>query len=186
MFLYLGLECTFGGWISSYSVLTGVTDHRGATVFPVIFWIVMTIFRILFAFVPGKSSIKLQILIIANIVSGIISLFFIYADHVQFACYLSGVLFGSCMSSIYPLIMTLPLEKGLNVEDGQTANIVMAGVVSEGILTMFVGWLMDWFSPNMLFYSLSIFALLMYFIRLYCLYLIDQHLLKLKNSELGE
>jgi len=186
MFLYLGLECTYGGWISSYSVLVGVTDNKGATVFPIVFWVLMTFFRILLAYAPGKSSKKLQILILANIVSGIVSLLIIYAGHVKLACYLSGALFGLSMSSIYPLIMTLPLEKGLNVEDGQTANIVMAGVVSEGLLTMFVGWLMDWFSPNMLFYSLSFFALLMWFIRLYCLKLIDRQLDSLKSSGLGQ
>jgi hypothetical protein len=62
----------------------------------------------------------------------------------------------------------------------------MAGVVSEGMLTMFVGWLMDWLSPNMLFYSLSTFALLMWFIRLICLELIDRQLESLKSSGLGQ
>ena len=109
MFLYLGLECTYGGWISSYSVLMGVTDNQGATVFPIVFWVLMTIFRIALAYAPGKSSKKLQILIIANILSGIFSLMIIYAGHVKLACYLSGAMFGLSMSSIYPLIMTLPL-----------------------------------------------------------------------------
>jgi fucose permease len=26
LFIYIGLECTFGGWISSYSILAGVSN----------------------------------------------------------------------------------------------------------------------------------------------------------------
>ena len=72
------------------------------------------------------------------------------------------------------------------MEDNQTANILMAGVVAEGVLTMFVGWLMSWIHPNMLFYSLSFFGLLMWFIRLYCLHLIDKQLEELDKNGMGE
>ena len=147
-------------------------DKEGATVFPSIFWIFMTIFRILLAFVPGTSSRKLKVLILANALSGIISLVIIYAGHVEFACYLSSMLFGMSMSSIYPLILTVPIEAGLALEEHQTSNIVMVGMISEGVLTMCVGWLMKWFHVNMFFYSLIFFALMMWFIRLYSLYLI--------------
>ena len=186
MFLYEGLECTYGGWISSFAVLTGVTDNHGATIFPIIFWVLMTIFRISLAFLPGKSSKKLKILIMSNILSGVITLLFIKADHAKFACYLSGAMFGFSMSSLYPLTMTLPLEKGLNLEDSQTANILMSGVLAEGIVTMFVGWLMKWIHPNMLFYSLSFIGVMMWFIRLYCLHLIDQQLKDLERNEMGQ
>ena len=73
----------------------------------------MTVFRILLAFVPGTSSQKLKILILGNAFSGIIALLIIYAGHIEFACYLSSMLFGASMSSIYPLILTLPIEAGL-------------------------------------------------------------------------
>jgi fucose permease len=186
MFLYEGLECTYGGWISSFAVLTGVTDNNGATVFPIIFWVLMTMFRIGLAFLPGKSSKKLQILIMSNILSGVITMLIIYSNHAKFACYLSGAMFGFSMSSLYPLTMTLPLEKGLNLEDNQTANILMSGVLAEGVLTMFVGWLMKWIHPNMLFYSLSAMGVMMWFIRLYCLHLMERQLEGLEKSELGE
>ena len=130
MFCYLGLEITFGGWISSFATLTGVTDNRGATVFPSIFWIFMTFFRILLAFAPGSSSKKLGILILANVASGIISLLIIAAGYTELTCYLSGFMYGLSMSSIYPLILTFPIEAGLSIEDNQTSNMVMAGVVS--------------------------------------------------------
>ena len=109
MFCYLGLEITFGGWISSFATLTEVSDYRGATVFPGIFWVFMTFFRIVLAFAPGSSSKKLGILILGNIASGVISLVLISAGYTELTCYLSGFMFGLSMSLIYPLILTVPI-----------------------------------------------------------------------------
>lgn len=53
--MYVGLECTYGGWISSFAVMRGVTDQQGATLFPALFWVMITIFRFMLAFLPGKS-----------------------------------------------------------------------------------------------------------------------------------
>ncbi len=66
-FIYIGEEVAFGGWISSYSVLNGVTTKQGATMFSSLFWGFMTIFRFLFAFVKEKASKKLKILILGQI-----------------------------------------------------------------------------------------------------------------------
>ena len=72
-FIYIGEEVAFGGWISSYSVLNSVTTKQGATVFSSLFWGFMTIFRFFFAFVKGKASKKLKMLIFGQIVlTGII------------------------------------------------------------------------------------------------------------------
>ena len=186
MFFYLGIEITFGGWISSFATITKVTDKEGATVFPSIFWIFMTLFRILLAFAPGTSNTKLKILILASISSGVISILIIYSGHEELACYISSMLYGLSLSSIYPLILTFPIEAGLNLEDKQISNIVMAGVISEGVLTMSVGWMMKYFHVNSLFYSLLFFAIAMWLTRLYCLHLINKQLESMRINELGE
>ena len=76
------------------------------------------------------------------------------------------------MSLIYPLIFTYTIEGGLNIEETQTANIVVAGVLGEGILTMFAGHLMEIFGPNMLFWFIIVVAVVMWFSRYYSLLLI--------------
>lgn len=48
----------------------------------------------------------------------------------------------------------------------------MAGVVSEGIVTMLVGFLMLWIHVDMLFYSLIVIALVMWLTRLQSMHLI--------------
>ena len=76
------------------------------------------------------------------------------------------------MSLIYPLIFTYTIEGGLNIEETQTANIVVAGVLGEGILTMFAGHLMEIVGPNMLFWFIIVVAVVMWFSRYYSLLLI--------------
>ena len=73
---------------------------------------------------------------------------------------------------MYPLIMSFPVEEGLVILEEQTANIVIVGVVSEGILTALVGKLMSWVHPDMFFYSLIMMSVAMWLICRYCFHLI--------------
>lgn len=109
IFIYVGVETSFGGWIPSFAVLTSVTDNAGATRFPSLFWVLLTMFRFLLAFAPGTSTRKLKILIEGIFYSGIVSLVVVYAGHIELACYLGAVLFGLTMSSVYPLVFTYPI-----------------------------------------------------------------------------
>ena len=59
LFLYIGMECTYGGWISSYAVLVGASGIEEATLFPSVFWIMITIFRFVLACLPGTTSKKM-------------------------------------------------------------------------------------------------------------------------------
>lgn len=113
IFIYVGVECAYGGWIPSFAVISGVTDHTGAPRFPSLFWVLLTMFRFCLAFAPGTSSKKLKILLEGIVVTGIISLAFIYSGYLTLACYLSGILFGLSMSSVFPLVFTFPIEEGL-------------------------------------------------------------------------
>lgn len=185
IFLYVGMECTYGGWIPSYAVLTGVTDPQGATKFPSLFWVLLTMFRFLLAYAPGSSSKKLRLLIQGNFYTGIISLFLIFAGFNTLACYISGVLFGLSMSSIYPLVFTFPIEEGLIIENSQATNIGIAGVVSEGVLVMIVGKMMEWIHINMLFYSLTVCAVILWLLRFYSLCLIENQKKKIQNGDIS-
>ena len=86
----------------------------------------------------------------------------------------SSFLFGLSMSLIFPLVFTYPIESGLNIEETQTANIIVAAVLGEGILTMFVGKLMETFGPNMLFWSIIVVAVVMWLLRYYSVILIEK------------
>ena len=68
--------------------------------------------------------------------------------------------------------MFFPVEEGLVILEEQTANIVIVGVVSEGILTPSVGKLMSLVHPDMFFNSLIVMSVAMWFICRYCFHLI--------------
>ena len=80
-------------------------------------------------------------------------------------CYVCSILLGLSLSSIYPLIFTFPIEGGLTIDNNQATNIGTAGVISEGVLTMIVGLLMQYFHVNMLLFSLTFIALLLWILR---------------------
>ena len=166
------MEFTFGGWISSYVVITNITNKEGATVFASLFWIAKAIFVFVFTFAPGTGSHKLKFLIISMMSSVFLTLFIIHIGETALACYTSCFLFGLGTSSMYALIMVFAIEEGLKIEESQTTNIVIAGAFSEGIITNLVGQLMYWFNPNMLFYSLLVISVLMWIIYNYSLTLI--------------
>lgn len=84
----------------------------------------------------------MKYLLMGNVCSGIITLALIDLGHTELACWISSVLFGLSMSLLYPLVFSLSLERGLILKDSQSADIVLAGVLAEGILAMFVGVLM--------------------------------------------
>ena len=96
--------------------------------------------------------------------SGVVILLTIKSGNVGTACYLGSMLYGIGCSSMYPLIMSFAVEEGLTIEDGQIATILLVGVLSEGILTTLVGQLIDWFHPNILFYSLLVFSMGMWLV----------------------
>jgi hypothetical protein len=53
------------------------------------------------------------------------------------------------------------------------------------MLTMLVGWFMDWIHINMLFYSLTVFAIAMWLLRLYGLHLITVQKQEMAVNDLG-
>ena len=107
LFLYVGMECTFGGWISSYAVLVGASGIEEATIFPWIFWLMITAFRFGLACLPGTTSKKMQYLLYATISTAIASLLMVKAGLFWLACSFSSVAFGVSMGSIYILIISI-------------------------------------------------------------------------------
>ena len=74
LFLYIGMEYDYAGWISSYATISGFSTKEQATVFPMIFWVVMTGARFGCSMVRGPSSRKLGTTIKATAIFGVLSL----------------------------------------------------------------------------------------------------------------
>ena len=160
-FLYFGEETGFAGWISSYVVMLGLDTNKGATLYPAIFWISITIARVIFAGLPGKVSKKLILLTKIQIVTYIVSIIMTMLGYPLLAVYFNTVLIGIAYSSIYALMYTLSIEYKQTITQAQTATIMMFGSLGEGVLCTIYGFFMNIFHPFSLFCSLAITGIAM-------------------------
>lgn len=96
---------------------------------------------------------------------GAFCLALIHIGYTQMACYVSAIIFGAALSSIYALVLTISSLYGFTLADYQTGNIVTFGILGEGFLTMSVGILMENIHINMLFYGMIIMAFAMEILR---------------------
>lgn len=108
-FIYFGEETGFAGWISSYVVLENLDTEKGASKFPAIFWISITLFRFLFAGLPGKITYKLKVLISLQTFCYVVTILLVNMDYKYFAAYWSSFLVGLAYSSLYALFYTIPI-----------------------------------------------------------------------------
>lgn len=108
-FMYFGEETGFGGWISTYTVMMGFESSKGATIYPAIFWLSMTIFRFGLANAPGTTSQRLKILTSSQIACYGMSVVLVGMGFPEIASYWNSILIGACYSSMYALLFSLSL-----------------------------------------------------------------------------
>ena len=57
--LLIGQEVSYGGWVASYAVMNGYSTKEVATIYSSIYYLTITAFRFIFAFLPGSGKCKL-------------------------------------------------------------------------------------------------------------------------------
>ena len=110
VFLSFGDVVSFTGWISSYVVILDLDTKEGATRFPVLFGIFVTIFRFLLSGLSGKISSKLFLLSKLKIAVFVMTIIITAVGFPLLAVYWNSILMGATYSSIYLLIYTLSIE----------------------------------------------------------------------------
>jgi hypothetical protein len=73
----------------------------------------------------------------------------------------SSIILGFAAAPLFPLFFTIPGEFGMELQVSQSSTICIWASFGEGILSMFVGYLMGIFTPNMIFYGLITFTSLL-------------------------
>ena len=107
-FFVVGQECTYGGWVSSYSVLQGFSSKEHATLYSSVYWISITFFRFCLAFVHGRASTKINVLFAIAILQSFLSLFIIYRVDPETGLIVSSIVFGLSNSVLFPLVLMSP------------------------------------------------------------------------------
>jgi fucose permease len=104
----VGQETSYGGWISSYTVLYGFSTKEHATFYSSLYWISITFFRFALAVVPGPPSAKVRNLAIIGILTTFLSVILIFHVHVEFGLIFTSILYGLTDSVLFPLLLTVP------------------------------------------------------------------------------
>ncbi len=78
------------------------------------------------------------------------------------AIYIASILYGVAFSAMFGLFFVLPSQYGVEVTCQEGSSFLMYGQLGEGMISMVVGYLMSWFTPTMLYYSIFVCGLLLY------------------------
>lgn len=112
-FIYTGTEASFGGWISVYAMNAGVTsDPSSAAYIATIFWLTLTIGRIIgvFTAIYLSATFMLRLHLLLTVIFSILVLM-ISALSFTSCCIVSASM-GLGVSAIYPLAMTVVSDYG--------------------------------------------------------------------------
>ena len=103
IFIYVGAEVGFGGWIPTYTVLKNLRTAEESGVGSSLFWTFLTFGRFIGIFLTRKyTSTRLMTI---NIIGANIScLYMILSDGSINVVYYGSCFYGFFMSTMYPLI----------------------------------------------------------------------------------
>ena len=143
-FVYVGVECAFGAWISTYSLRTGVTaSEEDAAFVASIYWAALTVGRVVAIPLAIKFSTtsmlraQLFLAVIGAVLTATI------ADRSYSLVCAASAVFGYALSSIFPLAMTLVLDYGLVMDAPTTSLFVVGATFGEGVVPACLGLAMD-------------------------------------------
>jgi len=157
LFLYVGAEASFGGWIFSYSVdIYGFSKSEGAYL-SAAFWGALTVFRLVG--VPISLYLSPHAMLILDMLGCLASLITMIAFVTLKSKALLWILtltFGACMASVYATAFSLPQTLKINITS-RAASLLIVGVsIGDMVLPMFVGWIMRLFGSESLPWTILI------------------------------
>ena len=169
-FVYMGEETGFAGWVSPYVVMLNLENKEGATKYPAIFWIFMTVFRFVFAGASGSISKRLISLNKFKLFVEVISILLTVMGYTLLAVYWNSVLLGVALSSMFALIFTICIEFKQSISQAQAASVMMFSAFGDGSLPTVIGYIMKLLGPFSLFYcqifmGILNFALILFLIK---------------------
>jgi hypothetical protein len=148
-----------------------ISTKQGAVQFASIFWILESLFRFVFAYLPGKDSTKLTISCWSQLVAGAICVVMSILHHQMESAYLSSILYGIALSMGFPLLLSISHEYGIHFDGDAISNMMISCTISVGVYSTLTGILMK-STPEMYHYSMlgySVLMLLIFFAIMYML-----------------
>jgi len=135
LFLYVGAEVSFGGWVFTYATTLGLINEANAAYLTSAFWGAITMGRLLA--IPIATCLRPRLILFADLAGGIVSLSLILLwPNSLTAIWLGTVGLGFSMASIFPTTLSLAGRR-LNIT-GKITGWFFVGASAGG---MFLPWL---------------------------------------------
>ncbi len=153
-FLYVGAEASFGGWIFTYTLETGLSEAQTAALLTSAFWGALTIGRLLA--VPLAARIRPRWLIFGDLLGCMLSLVIILLFPGQLVAVWIGTMgTGLAMASIFPTTLTLA-ERNMTVT-GKVTGWFFVGAGAGGMsLPWVIGQLFERVGPTVMMIAILI------------------------------
>jgi hypothetical protein len=103
------MEASFNKWVASYSTNEGVNTVQGVD-YSTIYLCSIILFRIVMAFIPGKTSSKIKNLILISIGATIIATIFAVLGYHMLAVDLVTVWLAFSLAGMFSLLLSIPFE----------------------------------------------------------------------------
>lgn len=136
LFLYVGAEIGFGGWIFSYAMASGLSSVAGAAALTSAFWGALTVGRLLG--IPLAARFKPESLLLSDLLGCLVSVGIILIwPELPGSIWIGTLGLGLSMASIFPVTISLA-ELRMTIT-GQVTGWLFAGASAGGLL---LPWLM--------------------------------------------
>jgi len=147
-FLYVGAESSFGGWIFTYTLETGLSEAQLAALLTSAFWGALTVGRLLS--VPLAARIRPRWLILGDLLGCALSMVIILLFPDRLLTIWIGTLgAGLAMASIFPTTLTLA-ERNMTVTGKVTGWFFVGAGAGGMVLPWVIGQLFERVGPTVM------------------------------------
>jgi FHS family Na+ dependent glucose MFS transporter 1 len=161
-FIYIGLEVSFGGWIYTYILAVEVGDIDTASLMTSLFWIAMTIGRLIA--IPVAARLEKVHMVRLNLSGALLSLGIILVFPSSLPIAVVGTFaLGLSLASNFPTTYALA-ERSMNISGKLTGLLWACGSLGAMFTPWFIGLLFDRINPLAFVFTLFFYVCVGYLI----------------------
>lgn len=153
LFLYVGAEVGFGGWIFTYAATLKLAAPATAAYLTSTFWGALTIGRLIA--VPLALRLRQRTILYADLLGSLLSVVLIISFPNSFALLLVGTFgAGLFMASIFPTLLSLA-GNSLNLTGAVTGRFIVGASAGAMTVPLLIGQLFEPVGPRVVMYVVS-------------------------------
>jgi fucose permease len=155
-----GIQDIIQNWLPNYAVQSNIAGKQLGAHLVTLLCVCLTAFRFIFGLLRETDSFKIVLSNCGQLLSGMACAIFAINHYYSLSAYISSILYGTTLTMIFPLLLSIPHEFGLRFTDRQISNMMVLMTISNGV-SAFTGELMK-IDLNAYQYSLFGWSILLF------------------------